>query len=70
MTDNKMPYNIDNNLQTRLAMQGKDVASFVSQMDTMSDQEIANELNVSLEEAKNMKRQYNEGTTAGTFIVD
>lgn len=66
----RMPYDINNQLQTLLMEKDMDVENFVQRMGTMSDEEIASEVGVSLQEARDMKREYSRGQYAGQIVVD
>lgn len=67
---NQEPWGYTNSLQTELARQGKDVESFTSRMGSMTDEEIATELGVSVKQAKDFKREYNRGEVASQIVVD
>lgn len=74
MTNDQMmkqePWGYTNYLQTQLASQGKDVESFMSQMGTMTDEEMATELGCSITQARDMKREYTRGQVASQIVVD
>lgn len=67
---NNVPYGIDNYLQIKLAAKGMDVENFVNRMNSMDDLEIASELDVSLNEARDMKREFQRGMVASQIVVD